>query len=255
MTPQLRGVTASVFPFWSWLGWKRASEIDPLDPTARAKFRTFSQPLARWRKRNSRSGVVEDIDNSYYKWDKFAVTSVGEPPQGWTCTTSSGIEECHYQIDSIRRKGLDHYAHYSFYQPLSIDSGLSSPDNTLWDPLLFGIVHAAKLTIGDVLGQSQPVELYLYDSSGQWAGHMATCFDDTREYTEGDECFVIANVKRPDQGWKGRFNPTRKCQRAGKSEWRILTSSSECSGLNGMVTSPTVAVLVVSGRKLGRDNK
>ena len=140
--------------------------MDLWDPTARAKFRTFSQPLARWTKCNSRSGVVEDIDNSYYKWDRFAVSSTGEPPQGWTCTTSPKFEGSYYQIDSIRRKGLDHYDHYSFYQPLPIDAGLSSPDNTLWDPLLSGIVQAATLIICEVLGQSQPIEHYLFDSSG-----------------------------------------------------------------------------------------
>lgn len=201
------GPRVSVIPSWSWLGWKGASEMDEWDPTDRAKFRTFSQPLARWRERNSISGVVEDIDNSYYRWDKFAVTSTGEAPQGWTCTISSKFEAPYYQIDSIRRKGLDHYAYYNSYQPLPIDSGLLSSDNISWDPLLSGVVQAAIMTIGEALSQYQPIEFYLYDSSDQWAGHMATCFNDTEEYTEGDECFVIAICKATRRRVEGQVQP------------------------------------------------
>ncbi|CAF9912845.1 MAG: hypothetical protein HETSPECPRED_001218 [Heterodermia speciosa] len=212
------GPRVSAFPSWSWLGWEGASEMDGWDPTARAKLRTFSQPLARWRKRNLKSDLVEDINNSYYKWDEFAVSTIDEPPQGWKRTTSSRIEGSHYHNDSIRRKDLDHYAQYSFYQPLPIESGSSSPDNTLWDPLLSGTVQAAKMTIGEALGQSQPVELYLYDGSGQWAGIMVTCFNDPQEYTEGDECFVIAICKATRRRVEGQGQPYEEMSTRGEVE-------------------------------------
>ena len=181
--------------------------MDRWDPTARTRFRTFSQPLALWRKRNSRSGVVEDINNSYYKWDKFASTCIGETPQGWTRTTSSNFEGSHYQSDSTRLKGLDHYTAYAFYQPLPINSGSSSPDSISWDLLLSGIVQAAKLTVGEVLSQSQPIELCRYDGSGQWAGVMATCFNDTREYTNVHECFVTTVCKATRLRVEGHIHP------------------------------------------------
>jgi Heterokaryon incompatibility protein (HET) len=190
------GKRKQMFPSWSWLGWEGSSQIGDWDPTSRPSQRTLRRPMVRWQKRESGTGKIVPINNSYYEWERFAVNAIDEPPKGWVRTEAPHNNSLHYTNDLLPQEAIDPYSSeeisFMMYQPVPISQGSLASTKEFWDPFLYGRVQMAQFVIGEPMCQSHPLQLNLYDNNRRWVGIVIPCFNDARGHQEGSKCSVIA---------------------------------------------------------------
>ena len=189
------------FPSWSWLGWSGNISFqmngawEPL-LTVRSylkvwpmiKWEKWEKPKASEKSDGQRQLRHASIDNSYHLYQNIAYDSDAMRSEGWT-----GGQDA-FTHPNIREEKL----RYPFPFPVSADLG--EPGSDFWSPILSFRAERCTLLLGSSYIDDWPdneasercLAVNLNDSSGLWTGVIDSLFTSRNEYTQGNQCELIA---------------------------------------------------------------
>jgi hypothetical protein len=191
-------------PSWSWIGWDGVPEMsiaancDPevwdISRDQRLRER-YCCPMARWRKRDSRTQQLVSVDDRYHIWQEFERDRNKEPPAGWTYIEEDVDYMRYFVHKDVATEGLL----TRFLHPVPVAKpGPILPDLEVWDTLIYGTVHLVSLRFdgpqAGIAVNRGAVNRGLHTASGQYAGELWIHQAVAESLVAEDECLAIAMI-------------------------------------------------------------
>ncbi|KAF2821758.1 HET-domain-containing protein [Ophiobolus disseminans] len=194
-------------PSWSCMGWaKSLSSMAHLPNPILEDYEVWDdnishmnyEPMSCWWKRNTSTGEMVGIDDSYHTWGKYEPNPTALLPAGWTFIPpeepSSGetTNKAIFQGGFVHKKLTLNDAMIRFSRPVPFASpGPIIPDLNIWDTSIHGVVSRVQLIFGKKYKKSSD-RVSMLSAPGEKVGFVDICCNEVQQIKYGDECIVIA---------------------------------------------------------------